>query len=98
MITRTPNPVRTTDDVKDLSLQRMHMNDMDMAKRKIQEVRVDQRDFTNYTFPANPKTLARAKEIIRQAQDDLEDLMCDEDASEVYRVCMYLFPLTNLEK
>jgi hypothetical protein len=74
------------------------MNDMDMAKRKIQEVRVDQRDFTNYTFPANPKTLARAKEIIRQAQDDLEDLMCDEDASEVYRVCMYLFPLTNLEK
>ena len=98
LITRTPNPVRTTDDVKDLSLQRMHMNDMDMAKRKIQEVRVDQRDFTNYTFPANPKTLARAKEIIRQAQDDLEDLMCDEDASEVYRVCMYLFPLTNLEK
>lgn len=97
-MTRTPHPIRTTDDIKDLSLQRMHMNDMDMAKKKVQEIRVDQRDFTNYTFPANPKTLARAKEVIRKAQDDLEDLMNDEDAAEVYRVCMYLFPLTNLEK
>ena len=97
VMTRTPNPIRTTDDIQDLSLQRMHMNDMDIAKKKIQEIRVDQRDFTNYTFPANPKSLSRAKEIIRKAQDDLEELMSDEDASEVYRVCMYLFPLTNLE-
>jgi len=95
VMTRTPNPVRTTDDVKDLSLQRMHINDMEIAKKKIQEVKLDQRDFTNYTFPANPKSIARAKEIIRQAQDDLEDLMNDEDASDVYRVCMYLFPLTR---
>jgi uncharacterized protein (TIGR02147 family) len=98
VMTRTPNPIRTTDDIQDLSLQRMHMNDMDLARKKIQEIRVDQRDFTNYTFPANPETLSRAKEIIRKAQDDLEELMNDEDAKEVYRVCMYLFPLTNLEK
>ena len=98
LMTRTPQPIRTTDDVKDLSLQRMHMNDMEMAKKKIQDVRVDQRDFTNYTFPANPKSLARAKEIIRKAQDDLEDLMNDEEANDVYRVCMYLFPLTKLDE
>lgn len=97
VITRTPQPIRTTDDIKDLSLQRMHMNDMEMAREKIQSVRVDQRDFTNYTFPANPKTLKRAKEIIRKAQDDLEELMNDDEAKDVYRVCMYLFPLTKLE-
>jgi uncharacterized protein (TIGR02147 family) len=97
VMTRTPQPVRTTDDVLDLSLQRMHLNDMELAKTKIREVRVDQRDFTNYTFPANPKALKRAKEIIRKAQDDLEELMADGEAEEVYRVCMYLFPLTQLE-
>lgn len=96
-MTRTPHPVRTSDDVRDLGLQRMHMNDMDLAKKKIQDVNVDQRDFSNYTFPANPKTMARAKEILRKAQDDLEELMSDDDAEEVYRVCMYLFPLTKLE-
>lgn len=97
-LTRTSQEVRTTDDVLDLGLQRMHMNDMDIAKKKIQEVRLDQRDFTNYTFPANPAKLKRAKEIIRQAQDDLEALMDDGEAAEVYRVCMYLFPLTQLQE
>ena len=97
VMTRTSQPVRTTDDIKDLSLQRMHMNDMDIAKKKIQELNVDQRDFTNFTFPGNPKSMARAKEIIRKAQDELELLMDDEESSEVYRVCMYLFPLTKLE-
>lgn len=97
VMTRTPQPIRTTDDIKDLSLQRMHLNDMEMAKNKIQDVSVDMRDFTNYTFPANPKSIKRAKEILRQAQDDLEELM-NEEAEEVYRVCMYLFPLTQLEE
>lgn len=97
VITRTPHPIRTTDDVRDLSLQQMHINDMELAKVKIQELRVDQRDFTNYTFPANPVKLAAAKEIIRKAQDDLEALMDDGDAQEVFRVCMYLFPLTQLQ-
>ncbi len=97
-MTRTSQAVRSTDDIRDLSLQRMHLNDMEMAKSKLVEVNVDKRDFTNYTFPANPETLKRAKEIIRQAQDDLENLMNDDEAKEVYRVCMYLFPLTNLEQ
>lgn len=96
-ITRTPEQVRTTDDIRDLSLQTMHLNDMEIAKTKIKDISLDKRDFTNYTFPANPKTLKRAKEIIRKAQDDLEELMADEEAEEVYRVCMYLFPLTNLK-
>ena len=98
LITRTNHPIRTTDDIKDLSIQRMHINDMEMAKDKIQKVDVRQRDFTNFTFPANPESLNRAKEIIRRAQDELEELMNDENANEVYRVCMYLFPLTKIEE
>jgi len=69
-----------------------------MAKQKLQDVPVEQRDFTNYTFPADPTTLKRAKEIIRQAQDDLAALMSNSESTEVYRVCMYLFPLTNKDQ
>ena len=97
VMSRTSSPVRTSDDVLDLSIQHMHMNDMDMAKVKLQELGVAQRDFTNFTFPANSKNMSRAKEIIRKAQDDLEELMDDENSQDVYRVCMYLFPLTKLE-
>jgi len=95
--TRSAQPIRTTDDVLDISLQRMHVNDMEMAKEKISSVPVKERDYTNFTFPADPKAIKRAKEIIRKAQDDIEAIMETSDATEVYRVCMYLFPLTVSE-
>lgn len=94
VMTRTPEPVRTSDDIRSLALQEMHLNDMQMAARKIKDVPVHLRDFTNFTFPANPETLPRAKEILRKTQDDLEELMQGE-ATEVYRLCQYLFPLSN---
>lgn len=94
-ITRVAGPIRTIDDIKDLSLQQMHLNDLELAKKKIHEVDVRLRDFSNYTFPANPKSIARAKEILRRTQDELEELMNVDDAKDVYRVCMYLFPLTQ---
>ena len=93
-MTRTPEPVRTSDDVRSISLQEMHLNDMMIAAKKIKDVPVHLRDFTNFTFAANPQTLPRAKEILRKTQDDLEELM-QGDATEVYRLCQYLFPLTD---
>jgi uncharacterized protein (TIGR02147 family) len=92
---RTSSKINTTDDVKDLSLQKAHMADMEMAKDKIQQLQVTQRDFSFLIFNGNPKYLPKAKEVLRKAQDDLEALMDQDDACEVYKVCTYLFPLTN---
>lgn len=95
---RTTSKVNTTDDIKDISLQKAHISDMDMAKDKIQSLDVLQRDFSFLIFNGNPKYLPKAKEILRKAQDDLEKLMDQDEASEVYKLCTYLFPLTNVEK
>lgn len=94
---RTSSRTNTTDDVLNLSLQKAHMSDMEMAKEKIQTVPVDQRDFSFLIFNANPKYLPRAKEILRKAQDELEEIMDQDEAKEVYKVCTYLYPLTNLD-
>ncbi len=94
---RTPLQIKTTDDVRDLSIQQSHLNDMALAQEKIRDVPVDQRDFTSFTFAVNPKLLPKAKEILRRAQDSLSELMDAEDPQEVYKVCMYLFPLTETE-
>lgn len=94
-ITRLPNPVFTSDDVPSDKIKQMHLSDMNLAAKKILDVPVELRDYTNVTFPANPKLLPRAKEILRRAQDELEELL-KEDPSEVYRLCMYLFPLTKV--
>ncbi len=95
---RTSSRTNTTDDVLNLSLQKAHMSDMEMAKEKIQTLPVDQRDFSFLIFNGNPKYLPKAKEILRKAQDDLEELMDQDEAKEVYKVCTYLYPLTKLEK
>jgi hypothetical protein len=74
------------------------MADMDMAKDKIQNLDVKDRDFSFLIFNGNPKHLPKAKEILRRTQDDLEKLMDQDQADEVYKVCTYLFPLTDLRK
>lgn len=97
-LVRTSSHTNTTDDVLNLSLQKAHMSDMEMAKEKIQTTPVDERDFSFLTFNGNPKYLPMAKEILRKAQDDLKELMDQDDAKEVYKVCTYLYPLTVKEK
>ena len=94
MITRTSVSIRTSDDILNESLQEMHLRDMEIAATKIKEVPVHLRDFSNLTFYGSEKNLPRAKEIIRNAQNQLEALMESGGGKEVYRLCTYLFPLT----
>lgn len=98
VLKRTSTKINTTDDIKDLSLQKAHIADMDMAKDKIQNLDVLQRDFSFLIFNGNPKHLPKAKEILRRAQDDLEKLMDQDQPKEVYKLCTYLFPLTDVTK
>lgn len=92
---RTSSNVNTTDDVLNLSLQKAHLADMEMAKEKMTSLPVDQRDFSFLIFNGNPKHLSKAKEILRRAQDELEEIMDQDEATEVYKVCTYLYPLTK---
>lgn len=95
---RVSSKINTTDDIKDMSLQKAHMADMELAKEKIQDLDIDQRDFSFLIFNGNPKYLPKAKEILRKTQDDLEELMDHGDEKEVYKICTYLFPLTTVTK
>lgn len=95
-ITRISNPVFTSDDVSSKRIREMHLSDMKLAAQKIQSVPVALRDFTNLTIPCNPELLPRAKEILRRTHAELHELL-KEDATEVYRICMYLFPLTEVK-
>jgi uncharacterized protein (TIGR02147 family) len=79
-IDRTSARTNTTDDVLNLSLQKAHMRDMEMARDKIITVPVEQRDFSFLIFNGNPKYMPQTKEILRRTQDELEELMDKDDA------------------
>jgi uncharacterized protein (TIGR02147 family) len=94
---RAAGKINTTDDVLSLSIQKSHLQDMEIAKEKLTAVDVSKRDFTSYTLPVDPKLLDKAKEIIRKAQDDIAALMEEGEATEVYKTCTYLYPITKLQ-
>ncbi len=95
---RLVSHTNTSDDVLNLSLQKMHINDMEMAKEKLSEVDVKLRDFTSYTLAFDLKLMPQVKEMIRKLQDDVDELMQDSDATEVYKMNTYVYPLTKIDR
>lgn len=92
---RTEARIQTSDDVLDVSIQRAHIEDMELAKAAILELPVTVRDFTSITIPVNLESIPSVKEAIRRAQDEIADLLTKGQTTEVYRLCSYLFPLTK---
>jgi uncharacterized protein (TIGR02147 family) len=88
----------TTDNLFDVSIQRAHLADLERGRAAIEEVPVELRDFTSITFPANPEKMKKAQEIIRRAQQEVVNLMADDEAEEVYRLCSMMIPLTQITK
>lgn len=97
ILKRTFRQTNTVDDVRNLSLQKMHIADMEMAKEKLSEVDVKLRDFTSYTLAFDINLLPKVKELIRKFQDDVDELMSEAKPTEVYKMNTYIYPLTKLD-
>ncbi len=94
---RSSLPIRVEDDVLNLSVQKSHIEDMEIAKEKIINLDVKDRDFSSMTLPGDPALLSKAKMILRDAQLKIEELMEQGKQQEVYKVTTYLYPLTNVK-
>jgi len=107
MISRTPDGnlersegrYRTTEDVLNLSLQKSHQQTLALAERSLENTPVHQRDFTWVTMPVDPDKMSEAKALIRKFQDDFSALVeSGENLTEVYRLGVQFFPLSQLSK
>jgi len=87
--------VNTTDDIFSLSILKSHMTDIENLKEKLTNVDIKLRDFTSFTLAVDIALLDEAKIIIRKAQDEIDALMKTGEKTEVYKMNMYLYPLTK---
>ncbi len=94
---RTQGRIRSSDDIASASLRRAHSANLTLAQEKLESVDVENRDYTAITMAIDPSQLPQAKELIRKFQDELASLLESGTKSEVYKLCVQLFPLTNLE-
>ncbi|MGK5084756.1 TIGR02147 family protein [Bdellovibrionota bacterium FG-1] len=99
----TGRPVRgapayvTTDDIADLSLRKVHAQNLELAKDSLENDSVSERDFTAMTMAIDPDQLPAAKKMIREFQDRLCAFLESGRKKEVHKLCIQLIPLTKPE-
>ena len=96
-LARSPAPLRTTDDVMNLSVRKAHFESLELARKSLEIDSIDKRDFTSLTLAFPAERLNEAKVMIRKFEDEFDGTF-EGGASlptEVYRLCVSLFPLTK---
>lgn len=88
---------RTSDDIANQSVSQAHVQYLNKALEAI-DLPVELRDFTSLMMSIRPDQLPRAKEMIRQFQDNLSAELEVKPQTEVFQLCIQLFPLTKIEE
>jgi uncharacterized protein (TIGR02147 family) len=87
---------RTTDDVANISLKKSHESTLELAKASLHRDSVQVRDITAVTMAIDPARIGMAKEFIRKFQDEFCVLVEQGNQTEVYKLSMQFFPLTQI--
>jgi uncharacterized protein (TIGR02147 family) len=89
--------IRTTEDLEGEALNAAHLEELELAKSKLQEVDKELRDFSSSTFALDPEKLTEAKTIIREFRQKMNSLLKSGKKEEVYMLAIQFFPLTGEE-
>jgi uncharacterized protein (TIGR02147 family) len=96
-LARTFAKIHTPDDVFNMSLQKAHIADMELAKEALVSLPVELRDFTSVTLPTSPERMPEIKKLIRRFRDEATKLLeSTPNKTEVYQMSVYLYPLTKI--
>lgn len=94
---QVPGPLRTSVDVPSSSIRRYHKGILALAQNRMDEIAVERREYTSITMAINSKNVAKAKKIVREFKQDLNDLLEEGELDEVYQLSIQLFPLSIKE-
>ena len=95
---KSHSSVRTTEDVISHALRASHLESLDLAKKKLDEVPVELRDFSSITLAVDPTLLPQAKTIIREFRQKMAELLKAGSRSQVYQMSIQLYPITESVK
>ena len=88
--------VQTSEDVSSLASRKAHSQNLDLANRSLERDGADERDFTAITMAIDVKKLPEARRMIREFREHLSRFLETEERTEVYKLCVQLFPLSSL--
>lgn len=85
----------TTEDISSQAIRAGHLESLEMAKQKLEEVSVESRDFSSVTIAMNLRQLPAVKHLIRDFRKKLIALVKDGEETDVFQVAIQLYPLTK---
>lgn len=98
LILSLENELVTSEDIPNTSLKKRHSENFEAARESLYNDDVLKRDFSFATLAIDPEKLPKAKKMIREFQDQLFDFLESGEKTEVYEICMQMFPRTNIKK
>lgn len=95
---RTYNRLETSDELLNLSVQKSHLQDLELIEKSITQLAPEFRDHTSMTVVVNKKSISKAKELIRLFQDRFSEETEVKEGDEVYKLSISFYPLTQISK
>lgn len=97
-IVRTQANLRTTEDIQNRALRDSHLENLELGKKKLDEIAVMYRDFSAMTVAVDLKKITEAKTIIREFRQKMAALLRDGQKTDIYQMAIQFYPLTQLEQ
>ena len=94
----TQQGVKTTEDISSAALRKSAEEDLTQAQRKLEEVDLMLRDFSSCTMTVNPEDLPELKKMIREFRRKFMSVAEFSEGTEVYKLNMQFYPLTQIKK
>lgn len=94
---RTQVRYQTTEDVANSAIKHYHYQTLEKSEEALTSIEPELRDFSSILLKVNPKNIKKVKEMIRQFQDQISEMVEEDDPSEVYHLNVHLYPVTNAQ-
>ena len=85
----------TSDGTYSAALQEAHINELNMAKKKLKTIGIDHRYFYSYTYAMNSKKKKKIQNLIEKLKVEINSLNPSDECDCVYQLNIQLYPLSD---
>jgi len=90
--------LHSPDEVPSVAIRKSHRQTLEEADSALTDISLHKRDFTSLIFSTDPELMPLYKDLIRKFRKEILDISNnsnDNNKSEVFKVAVQLFPLTD---
>lgn len=91
----TGNQFETSTDVRDTSIQKFHMENLEISRHSLKNHPIEIRDFSAMTVTFDPSQMQKAKTLIRKFRHQFSKEVEKTKKNEVYRLSIQFVPLSQ---